>query len=185
MYVMVDGLARLLAPILPVTADELWRVLPGTREDVGPPRRLPVRSGGWRDDALVERWQRLIEIRDGSTARSSRSGSRRSSARRSRRASTLTASNGVRTLLQRYAVGSADAVHRVAGHGQRRRARPMPTLVGQGRARRRHQVPALLALRPPTSRPSRRSTGLRAMRRMRWRRPAGTSVDDRAVDRGR
>ena len=29
MYLMADGLARLLAPILPVTADELWRVLPG------------------------------------------------------------------------------------------------------------------------------------------------------------
>ncbi len=30
MYLIADGLARLLAPILPVTADELWRHLPGT-----------------------------------------------------------------------------------------------------------------------------------------------------------
>ena len=28
MYIMADGLARLLAPILPVTSDELWRHLP-------------------------------------------------------------------------------------------------------------------------------------------------------------
>src|SRR5205085_6258451 len=33
MFIMADGLARLLAPILPVTADELWRQLGGTRED--------------------------------------------------------------------------------------------------------------------------------------------------------
>src|SRR5258706_341565 len=32
MYVMADGLARLLAPILPVTADELWRHLPAFAE---------------------------------------------------------------------------------------------------------------------------------------------------------
>ena len=43
MYIMADGLARLLAPILPVTADELWRVLPGAREAVGAPRRLSRR----------------------------------------------------------------------------------------------------------------------------------------------
>ena len=32
MYVIADGLARLLAPILSITADEIWRRLPGTRE---------------------------------------------------------------------------------------------------------------------------------------------------------
>jgi len=35
MYVMADGLARLLAPILPVTADELWRHLPPSAEASG------------------------------------------------------------------------------------------------------------------------------------------------------
>ena len=29
MYTVVDGLARLLAPILSMTTDELWRTLPG------------------------------------------------------------------------------------------------------------------------------------------------------------
>ena len=33
MYLMADGLARLLAPILSFTTDELWRYLPGTREE--------------------------------------------------------------------------------------------------------------------------------------------------------
>ena len=31
MYLMCDGLARLIAPILPVTADDLWRNMPGQR----------------------------------------------------------------------------------------------------------------------------------------------------------
>ena len=29
MYRMVDGLARVMAPILPVTAEQLWKALPG------------------------------------------------------------------------------------------------------------------------------------------------------------
>ena len=32
MHIMADGLARLMAPVLPVTAEQLWKVLPGTRE---------------------------------------------------------------------------------------------------------------------------------------------------------
>src|SRR5262245_23249697 len=33
MYVIANGLSRLLAPILPVTCDELWRHLPGTTRE--------------------------------------------------------------------------------------------------------------------------------------------------------
>ena len=33
MYLICDGLARLLAPILPVTADDLWRHMPGQRSE--------------------------------------------------------------------------------------------------------------------------------------------------------
>src|SRR6185503_5013047 len=33
MYLMADGLTRLLAPILSFTADELWRFMPGGREE--------------------------------------------------------------------------------------------------------------------------------------------------------
>ena len=35
MFTIVDGLARLLAPILSVTMDELWRMLPGAARGVG------------------------------------------------------------------------------------------------------------------------------------------------------
>ncbi|HET9263465.1 MAG TPA: isoleucine--tRNA ligase [Vicinamibacterales bacterium] len=66
MYTIVDGLVRLLAPILPVTADELWRHLPGQREPSVHIAEFPDRRAVDRfaDEELTGRWKRLIEIRD-------------------------------------------------------------------------------------------------------------------------
>jgi isoleucyl-tRNA synthetase len=66
MYVMADGLARLLAPILPVTTEEMWKHLPGSREVSVHIAEFPRVSDlqAWRDDDLVTKWQRLIEVRD-------------------------------------------------------------------------------------------------------------------------
>ena len=43
---MVEGLVRLLAPILPITTDELWRALPGTRVASVHLALLPADVGG-------------------------------------------------------------------------------------------------------------------------------------------
>ncbi|CAN5677104.1 isoleucine--tRNA ligase [soil metagenome] len=66
MYVIADGLARLLAPILPVTAEEMWKHLPGERESSVHLAEFPVAANlqQWRDDQLVARWEDLIEIRN-------------------------------------------------------------------------------------------------------------------------
>ena len=66
MFVVADGLARLLAPILPVTTEEMWRHLPGEREASVHLAEFPAMADlqVWRDDALVGRWKRLIEVRD-------------------------------------------------------------------------------------------------------------------------
>lgn len=66
MYVMADGLARLLAPILPVTAEEMWTHLPGDREPSVHLAEFPAAADlqHWRDDALVARWGQLIGVRD-------------------------------------------------------------------------------------------------------------------------
>jgi isoleucyl-tRNA synthetase len=64
MYVMADGLARLLAPILPVTADELWRHMPGAREESVHLAEFPRDVEGLIDADLDARWTRLREIRD-------------------------------------------------------------------------------------------------------------------------
>ena len=63
-YTMTDGLARLLAPILPVTTDDLWRFLPGAREDSVHLADLPADCEALIDRDLLARWQRLLALRD-------------------------------------------------------------------------------------------------------------------------
>jgi isoleucyl-tRNA synthetase len=65
MYAIADGLVRLLAPILPVTTDELWRHLPGTREKSVHIAEFPTAANlaAWRDEGLEERWAILLEAR--------------------------------------------------------------------------------------------------------------------------
>jgi isoleucyl-tRNA synthetase len=64
LFTMADGLARLIAPILPVTADELWRFLPGTRDDSVHLAEFPPGLDALNDPALSGRWQRLMTLRD-------------------------------------------------------------------------------------------------------------------------
>ena len=63
-YTMTDGLARLLAPILPVTTDDLWGFLPGAREDSVHLADLPADCEALVDRDLLARWQRLLALRD-------------------------------------------------------------------------------------------------------------------------
>jgi isoleucyl-tRNA synthetase len=74
MFVMADGLARLLAPVLPVTADELWRHLPssadasearrGAREPSVHLALFPREAGSLVHADVEARWDRLRTIRD-------------------------------------------------------------------------------------------------------------------------
>ena len=64
MFVIVDGLARLLAPILSVTMDELWRMLPGEREESVHMALFPKDLAQWKDPALLERWAGLGAVRN-------------------------------------------------------------------------------------------------------------------------
>jgi isoleucyl-tRNA synthetase len=64
MYIIVDGLARLLAPVLSVTMDELWRQLPGQREDSVHMALFPRDLEQWKDASLLERFTALTAYRD-------------------------------------------------------------------------------------------------------------------------
>ena len=64
MFTIADGLARLMAPILPMTADELWRFLPGKREESVHLAVFPDRLEAFADADLGARWSELIAIRD-------------------------------------------------------------------------------------------------------------------------
>jgi isoleucyl-tRNA synthetase len=63
MYLMCDGLARLLAPILPVTADDLWRHMPGRRSESVHLEEFP-KVDAFVNNELVETWDRLLEVRE-------------------------------------------------------------------------------------------------------------------------
>jgi isoleucyl-tRNA synthetase len=64
MYLIVDGLARLLAPILPFTMDEVWRSLPGDREPSVHLAVFPSDLNRWQDDARLDRWAQLSVVRN-------------------------------------------------------------------------------------------------------------------------
>jgi isoleucyl-tRNA synthetase len=63
MFLMCDGLARLLAPILPVTADDLWRHMPGPRSASIHLEDFP-RVDDLLAPELVADWDRLLQVRD-------------------------------------------------------------------------------------------------------------------------
>ncbi len=65
MYTIISSLARLMAPILPFTAEELWRFLP---EETNAPESihlalLPEADTRWEDRQLAEEWAILLKIR--------------------------------------------------------------------------------------------------------------------------
>ena len=63
MYAICDGLARLLAPILPVTAEDLWRHLPGTRSASVHLEDFPEVER-FADAELMATWERLMKVRE-------------------------------------------------------------------------------------------------------------------------
>jgi isoleucyl-tRNA synthetase len=66
MYLIADGLTRLMAPILSFTADELWRYLPGTREESVHMALFPsgAELEALADRDLLERWTKLTGLRE-------------------------------------------------------------------------------------------------------------------------
>ena len=64
MFLIADGLARLLAPVLPFTMDEMWRTLPGEREPSVHLALFPRGTADWDDSRLLDRWAQLSPVRD-------------------------------------------------------------------------------------------------------------------------
>ncbi|HEY7291141.1 MAG TPA: isoleucine--tRNA ligase [Vicinamibacterales bacterium] len=66
MFIMLDGLARLTAPILSFTMDELWRFLPGAREESVHMAVFPGKDDLLMliDEDLIARWNALVAVRE-------------------------------------------------------------------------------------------------------------------------
>jgi isoleucyl-tRNA synthetase len=63
MFAIADGLARLIAPVLPVLAEEYWKHLPGDREPSVHLAEFPQRVHLFIDEPLMTRWGRLMKLR--------------------------------------------------------------------------------------------------------------------------
>ncbi|GFE57013.1 isoleucine--tRNA ligase [Geobacter sp. AOG1] len=63
MYRILDTLVRLMAPVLSFTADEVWGYMPGEREESVHLAEFPALRPEWKDEQLVERWERIMKIR--------------------------------------------------------------------------------------------------------------------------
>jgi len=62
-YTVADGLTRLVAPIMPTTADDIWLRLPGTREASVHLADFPANPEARVDDTLDPHWDVLARVR--------------------------------------------------------------------------------------------------------------------------
>ncbi len=65
LYLLLEGLTRLVAPILPFTAEEIWRHLPSRpgREESVHLASLPEPDPLWTDPELAARWEPVFRVR--------------------------------------------------------------------------------------------------------------------------
>ena len=65
MYFLLDSLARLMAPLLPFTAEEIWEHMPVHREKDPSVHLalLPAANSQWKDENLAEKWEMILVIR--------------------------------------------------------------------------------------------------------------------------
>jgi isoleucyl-tRNA synthetase len=61
---ILEGLVRLVAPVIPFTADEVWRYIPNRDAPVSvhTAQFMPPRED-YKDSALIERWDLLLKVR--------------------------------------------------------------------------------------------------------------------------
>jgi len=64
-YILLDSLSRIMAPILAFTAEEIWNYMPGRKENADSVHlsSLPTANEAWKDDRLAENWKLLLEVR--------------------------------------------------------------------------------------------------------------------------
>ena len=69
LYIVLETIAKLMAPILPFTSDEIWRFMPAKngRESSIHLALLPDINPAFKDDALFQRWEFLLKIRSEAT----------------------------------------------------------------------------------------------------------------------
>ena len=65
MYIILDSITRLMAPILAFTAEEIWSYLPGSSEKEASVHMtaIPELRTEWQDEKLEKNWQQILSVR--------------------------------------------------------------------------------------------------------------------------
>jgi len=64
LFNILDALVKMLAPLIPFTAEEVYAYLPGKRLESVHLTTMHRANPSWRDEELESRWERLLKIRD-------------------------------------------------------------------------------------------------------------------------
>ncbi len=67
MYIILDSLVKLLAPVLAYTAEEIWRFMPHTQADDEVSvmlNRMPEARAEWENTELGAKWDKIIAVRN-------------------------------------------------------------------------------------------------------------------------
>jgi isoleucyl-tRNA synthetase len=65
LYELASALVRLLAPIIPHTAEEVWQRLPVPDKPISVHLAdFPTVRDEWRDDGLLQRWEQILQVRE-------------------------------------------------------------------------------------------------------------------------
>ncbi|MBF0202723.1 MAG: isoleucine--tRNA ligase [Desulfamplus sp.] len=65
MYLVLDAITRIMAPILPFTTEEVWKEMPDfdTKAQSVHLALRPVAEPAWQDDLLAAKWEKIIAVR--------------------------------------------------------------------------------------------------------------------------
>ena len=63
MHILLDSLARLMAPLLPFTAEEIWEHMPDSGDKAPSVHlvALPEANSKWKNEDLVQKWGKILE----------------------------------------------------------------------------------------------------------------------------
>lgn len=63
LYILLDAVTRVMAPILPFTAEEIWNYMPGDKKGHICFEHMPEINSEWQDTDLSEKWECLLNVR--------------------------------------------------------------------------------------------------------------------------
>jgi isoleucyl-tRNA synthetase len=65
LFILLNSVVKIMAPILSFTAEEIWEYMPAQKEKERSIHltSLPVVNAAWKDDALAAKWDRMLMVR--------------------------------------------------------------------------------------------------------------------------